>query len=475
MSQTSNGVMGTRDPFKLVRISRPNFTVHFRQPKDMAGRYGFDYPRDADRYPIERIELDSKGNKIQTQRRLYIGDIGDFKNIYLQDAQNSHHLKNHDYLPAWLAMFPYTTDKVYKGGSDMHSDGIELDIEVQQMIGETSPLNSDNYKKIEFVSSNPDKLYVSPTEIPFSKLLEGGPTAKLVDVVNRKKRNDYITNRAVYVKGVKNQLLTTHENIAVYAISKSNQKYLVGELMVHKNNVTYKTDLVFVDVLSSSSSIIKGSSDIEYHLKYLSFNQALIRAEKRVQTKFKLYELTKHSNVRNFLATVNAGIAGIQSKYGLNKKDAKNKLIKIIKNQLINLYELYGDHNPRDIEGNKVRLNDPNNPRTFIFNTDFSAGSVNGFAYAEVEGGRLKWGNSVIIFSQANGKNDTLSHEIGHSLTLRHVFDSKAPHVFYQGFSDKVMDYTWRLGSTVRNQNKRISFTRYEWYLMHKDPSARKL
>ena len=31
------------------------FTVHFRQPKDMAGRYGFDYPRDADRYPIEEI------------------------------------------------------------------------------------------------------------------------------------------------------------------------------------------------------------------------------------------------------------------------------------------------------------------------------------------------------------------------------------------------------------------------------------
>ena len=39
------------------------FTVHFRQPKDMAGRYGFDYPRDADRYPIEEIFEDVSGNK----------------------------------------------------------------------------------------------------------------------------------------------------------------------------------------------------------------------------------------------------------------------------------------------------------------------------------------------------------------------------------------------------------------------------
>lgn len=475
MSQTSSATTRAGNPSGDFKISRPNFTVHFRQPADMAGRYGFDYPRDADRYPMKKVSEMIKGKPTSNYKRLYKGNIANFNNIYLKDAKLSYSLRDRDYLPAWLVIFPHTTSRVYQGGSDMHSAGVKLDIEIQQIIGATTPLTADKFKKIVFVSSNPSKLTVSPTEIPLADLLKKGPSATVVDRVNGKKRNDYITKRAVHVKGVKNQLLTTHESIAVYAISSSNQKYLVGELMVHKNNVTYKAELVFVDVLTSPTSIIKGSNDIEYHLKYLSFNQALIRAEKRVQSKFKLYELTRYSKVSQFLATVKAGVPGIQKKYGLNIKDAQNKMISIIKNQLIELYELYGDHTPKDINGNIVSLNTVKNLRTFIFNTDFSAGSINGFAYAEITGTKIKWGNSVIIFSQANSKNDTLSHELGHSFTLRHVFDSKAPHIFYQGFSDKVMDYTWQDVSGLPNPNKRMSFTRYEWYQMQKDPSVHKL
>ena len=72
MSQKSNGNTGPSDPFKVLRISRREFTVHFRQPEDMAGRYGFDYPRDADRYPISFIDQDSNGSRIQKFQKLFL-------------------------------------------------------------------------------------------------------------------------------------------------------------------------------------------------------------------------------------------------------------------------------------------------------------------------------------------------------------------------------------------------------------------
>ena len=78
-------------------------------------------------------------------------------------------------------------------------------------------------------------------------------------------------------------------------------------------------------------------------------------------------------------------------------------------------------------------------------------------------------GNVAVVFKNAWENLDTLVHEIGHSLTLRHVFDSKAQYTFYQDFSDKVMDYTWQAISKRTKSKKRMSFTRYQWYEMQKD------
>ncbi|MFZ2554750.1 hypothetical protein [Psychrobacter urativorans] len=131
---------------------------------------------------------------------------------------------------------------------------------------------------------------------------------------------------------------------------------------------------------------------------------------------------------------------------------------------------------PRGVNGKNIKLNSTQNLKTFIFNTDLSAGRINGFAPGDVVGGKFKWGNIIIIFKQANTNKDTLVHEIGHSLTLRHVFDIKAPHTFYQGHSDKVMDYTWSSSSpNVMNPNKRKLFVRYQWYKMQSDKSTYKL
>jgi hypothetical protein len=60
---------------------------------------------------------------------------------------------------------------------------------------------------------------------------------------------------------------------------------------------------------------------------------------------------------------------------------------------------------------------------------------------------------------------------------LPHVFKPNFAnqYKFHPGFSDKVMDYTWQLGTGNNNPNKLISFARYQWYLMQKDPSVYKL
>ena len=159
--------------------------------------------------------------------------------------------------------------------SDMHSLGVKLDVELQQLIGNTSSLSASKFKTLEFVSSDASKLTVSPTTMSIADILSKGRKNTLIDPINNKNRNDYIAKGAILIKGVKNQLLTRHESIAVYAVSNK-CRALVGELMVHKNNVTYKADLVFVDVISSKGSTVNAPTGVEDYLKRWSFNQALI-------------------------------------------------------------------------------------------------------------------------------------------------------------------------------------------------------
>ena len=257
---------------------------------------------------------------------------------------------------------------------------------------------------------------------------------------------------------------------------------LVGELMVHKNNITYKADLVFVDVTSSSGQNIKKSNDFQNYLKLKSFNQALIRAEPVAETKLDLNKLSKNKNnkrVLKFLLNIKAGVPKVPNASKLTSEQrekaesaARSKFMNMIKEELSAIFINHGDQAPIGLTGRKIKLNDPYNLRTFIFYLDFNISRINGFAPGDkLSSGKFRWGNIVIIFAQAATNNDTLVHEIGHSLTLRHVFDSKAPYTFHQGFSDKVMDYTWQAISKRANSNKRMSFTRYQWYKMQKDTS----
>ena len=458
MSKNSNGTTGPSDPFKVLRISRREFTVHFRQPTDMAGRYGFDYPRDADRYPMEKVTEPTTGKR--TPKALFRGNISNFKDIYLKDAMHSPLLHKYNYLPAWLAIFPYTTNSVYRGGSSMHKDGVKLDIELQQLIGDTSKLTANKYTKLEFVSSNSSKLIVSPSSISIKDFISQGYKNTIVDKANKKTRKDYILKRAILVKGVKNKPLSKHESIAVYAIS-ANSKDLVGELMVHKNSQTYKVDLILVPTKTSTGINKKALESIEWYLKYKAFNQALIRAEIKTTEPFDLNKFDTDTHIKSYIKhaktnshtpeTVSDGIMRAYDKYGLGKH--------------------------RDQHGNTLSINQRGHKKTYIFLLDFDVKDLYGKAPADFSTGQFATGNVALVLKSGLDDYETLVHEVAHSLGVPHVFEPNLAnqYKFYQGFSDKVMDYKWQTGIAPSNPNKLVSFTKYQWYLMQKDPSVYKL
>lgn len=454
----SSAITGTNNPTRHVNISLPNFTVHFRSPdinnQDKLGRYGFDYPRDEDFYPIE---------KINGQYQTVAKNIVALQDSYWQEVTGNY-LKEFGYIPAWLYMFPNTTNDIFAGGSNMHAEGIALNLQIHENYNQGL-----DYNTTLLLSASDDKIVVSPTVIPVSDF-QG--TRKVFDIDKRsnmkKQRVQHTLNPAyaqktkVIIKLKPNTVLTKHACINIHVDVKG-QKILVGMLMVHKNNITYKSELVLVKVRSNANSPIfpSPSGDVEYYLKRRFFNQALIRAEVVLETKFDLVELSKtHQEVRNFLDRYDG-----KNYVGMSATD-------FILNGIKNLYEKYGDKQPKDDRGKVIKLDDSNNKRTFVFITDFDIG-YNGLASYDNSSGKFKFGNYIIIFKPAKKRNDTLAHELGHSFGLFHVFESIDANKFqfHQGYSNKVMDYLQRKD---RSENKYIRrlFMRHEWYIMQKDQSV---
>lgn len=269
-SSSSNLKQGSNNTTD-VQISAPKFTIHFRTRAEMMGRYGFDYPRDADFYPIEPVGDSS--DRAKNYLPVLKSSMSSFRDVYLKDASLSTRLKQKGYLPAWLMIFPHTSSKIYAGGSDMHSQGVSLNLELHLDLGETKLI--DDGTKITFKSSNASALVISPESIALSEFSAKTPATLKIDRINNRNRYHYTLSKAVLIKGVKNKLLNKHEYITVTA-TKNGNSHDVGVLMVHKNSVTYKAELVFVDVTASSGSQVSPADNVEWYLKYMGFNQALI-------------------------------------------------------------------------------------------------------------------------------------------------------------------------------------------------------
>lgn len=90
---------------------------------------------------------------------------------------------------------------------------------------------------------------------------------------------------------------------------------------------------------------------------------------------------------------------------------------------------------------------------------------------------------SYVIFATALQSKRTVIHE-GNSFSLTHAFQEgihNSPHIFYNGYTDNYMDYTWQAG-TFRNgklyssganmyKDKMFSFFKWQWDIMRADRS----
>lgn len=449
---TSGVFHGTNNPAPLIspNVKLKRFLIHFRRPSDYNGKYGFDWLREEYIYPIKTITNDNNGTPINTAKPL-CKNVNKLKNEYLSGVKNSIVPYGIKYYPAWLSIFPNTTTKEFAHGSNMHASGIDLDLQFDEI----DTIISDG-TEIILQSINPF-VKISPSKISISDVIAAGKKSRNI---NGKTINYYKLKKIINIKcsgGAINQ----HEEIKVFSklkdkISGIEEKKEVGKLMVYKNNIIPKAEIVVVNVVTSATKG-KLKDDYQFLFKNQSFNQALIRAEVSIDTEFDINTLPNNDNdVINF-------------KHRMGGNDSA-----FIKNALGVLYDKYGKYK---VSGG---INGNQNKKTYLFLTSLTAGNVLGSCSIDANN---KWGNFYIVFNAGLKDGHTIMHECGHSLSLPHVFQegSSAKHTFHHGYTDNYMDYTWQAG-VFRNgtlfssgsnafKGKMFSFFKWQWDIMRGDRS----
>lgn len=443
---TPNVSYGTYQP-RTPSISSQNtavlkkFIVNFRRPSDYSGKFGFDWLRDEYIHPIVTVTNDNNGTAIGSPIAL-CKNTANLKLEYL-DGQ----IYSKDYYPAWLAIFPFTTTSQFAHGSTMHKDGVKLDIEIEEI----DSLQQDNTELL-FESSN-QYLTITPNKLNLNTLLGTKKTKNLSGTTI----HYYSASKKVTIK-CSGGALNSHAEIKVFAKNGTSPKIEVGKLKVYKNNVIPKAEIVAVNVITNPNQKASLRNDYQYLFKNQSFNQALIRAEVKVDTEFDITTLpTSDTDVLNFLnnnSTMNA--------------EQKRNVIQI-------LYERYGKHRPNSSIDNNA------NKRTYLFYTDLTAGNTNGICSLDTN--TNVWGNHYLIFNSGTSSQTTVVHECGHSFSLPHIFStSMSKFEFYHGYTDNYMDYNWQKGNRSPNggfyssgnnfhSGKMFSFFKWQWEIIRDDRS----
>jgi len=449
---------------KVVGLKK--FMVHFRRPLGYQGKYGFDWLRDEYIYPIETVTNDNDGTPIGVPKELCKNVAGlktEYKTTGVKNAISPY---GKDYYPAWLSIFPSTNKAQFAHGSSMHKSGVDLDLEIEEL----EPLISDDTELI--FESNNQFLTITPEKLNLKDLIGSKKTKSLGGATTR---DYYQAKKKVNIK-CKGGTLSSHEEIKVFA-ELSGQKKEVGKLMVYKNSVIPKAEIVVVNVPLGKTSSLR--DDYQFIFKNQSFNQSLIRADVDVETYFDVSKLPRtDTDVDDFVNNYSSGTI------------PSGKSASDFTKELISLYDTYGKHKPQS-----GQIDTNSNTRTYLFFTNLQAGRTNGICSAEYNtdaSGDIigwDWGNAYVVFTNGLANKRTFIHECCHSYSLPHIFMEpygilkvSSSHVFYQGYTDNYMDYTWQKGSRSPSggyyssgdnvhKGKMYSLFKWQWSIMRKDES----
>jgi hypothetical protein len=441
----AKGSQATGIARKIISTPVRKFFVRFRRPYKYHGEYGFDWLRDEYVYPMTMVTNDHNGTPINTDKPLCPeSNIATLKSKYPKIT-----IHGRDYHPAWLSIFPNTTTAQFKYGSSIHKDGVNLDLEVEEI----DALSNDG-AKIVFECSSPH-IILSKTEIDIKDIVTlRRISVNITGYGSNNTKTYYYLKDAINIK-CKGGALSDDTPIRIYAVLNFS-KVEAGRLMVYKNNDIPKAEFVVVNVITDATRAHL-RNDYQDMFKYRSFNQALIRAEVVAVTTLDLQRLqTRDKNISDFLRDVNS-------------MDDR-----IILRTIVSFYQSYGKYK---VQGG---INSNNTNRTYLFATTINRGGVKGCAYRN----DTIWGNAYIVFNAGLQDGFTIIHEAGHSFSLPHIFedDSSLTDIhFYQGYTDNYMDYTWQAGNMVNRRmqpsgdnmyiGRMFSFFKWQWDIMRKDRS----
>lgn len=440
------------------------FMVNFRRPRTFTwstgvvvnfdGHFGFDWLRDEYVNPMVKVLSDLNEDPLNKLTPLCT-DPEKLKAEYLNGDPSPIRPFGTDYYPAWMSIMPYTTAEEFKHGSTMHKHGVKLSLEIDEI----DALELHN-NEIEFQIASPASsvLSITPAKFTLADVLEKGvKTKKVLDASKNISRTYWYLEDFVTVK-CSGGVLSSDTEIQVVA-KGSDREETVGKLMVYKNNIIPKAEIVMVRFTYTDKTIKLDSS---YHsiLKNNSYNQALIRAEVLEDELFVLDDLPD----------TDSDVKAFKTAYPDGTKHDSNKFM----TDLVKLYSKFGANMPADSDN-----------RTVMFITDqIAKKNTEGIAAGHAVKNVFQWGNAVVIFGTALKDETTFVHEIGHSLSLPHTFEPTTmpgvnnTHKFYMGYTDNIMDYNHKLDGTaakngITTTENRQFFFKWQWDVMRTDQSLK--
>ncbi|QYN45005.1 hypothetical protein GYM75_09205 [Gilliamella sp. ESL0441] len=496
------------------------FTIHFRRPATIKqknnapyqGQYGFDWLRDEYIYPIEFVDLkeDQFRNLIYIKKYTPLCQQPYFlKKEYLKDVKNPIKPYNKDYYPAWLAIYACNIEG--NANSSMHNKGVDLNLQLDEI----DSINDDGTEII--LKPGKSCLKVNPTQIPISKFIAQGKKTRILDQYSKEKVNYYEIENAVNVI-CQGGTLDTHEEIKVFA-KLGDTEIEVGKLMVYQNNIIPKLKINLVSVILEKDE--KGNKirpdyvkSINSLLSNKTFNQALIKPE---ITSIEEFDMLKFSEENPQNSKLKSFLDNVKNKALMSKKVSKNKSPdKYVFFRIIHYYKVY-----KEILNsfNEKQSNPQNHIVTLFFVTvnplngriggltikDFKEINHKGIIIEE----KMLYHGYSIYFQNSLKDNCTIQHELGHSLTLHHIFEKQVSSppiterlfnqfelnnfniysevtndfVFYQGYTENIMDYSFKRVSIKIEKNyvlsnsddnkyrgNRYSFFKWQWDLMRNSP-----